>query len=72
MNIIVAMMIALLFGLLAHPARGQGLPVGVTYKDGVYIVERSVLRRYKNKERVAYRALAKQFEIKYRIVRNKK
>lgn len=69
MHIVVAILLVI---LLSHKASGQELPQGITLKNGVYLVERSVLQRYKRKDRAIYSKLAKENGFKYKIVPNKK
>lgn len=67
--ILVASIIAILFGILSHPASGQEMPAGVTYKDGTYYVKKGALKQFKRSQIRGYRQLAEEYKIKYKIIK---
>ncbi len=72
MHIVVAIIIAIVFGLLAYPANSQNLPDGVSVdQKGVYLIHRYILRRYKRSEIAAFKKLAKENNVEYRIIGGK-
>lgn len=68
MPVVVLIIVAILYGLLAHPASGQTLPAGVTYVDGVYHVKRSALKKFKRSDIRTGKEIVKANGIKYKIV----
>ena len=73
MNIVVAVVLAIIFGLLSKPAYDQNmLPDGVSINArGVYLVERRVLKRYKRGEIKAFKKMADDNGIQYQLVGKK-
>ena len=69
--VVVMFILAVVFGLLSHPAAGQDhpMPPGVTYKDGKYYVKQHVLKQFKRSQIRAYRELAQEYKIKYVIIK---
>lgn len=69
MRIVLAILFAI---LLVDPTSCQGLPDGVSVDaEGVYIVQRKALRKFTRLERDAFKKLADDNGIKYKLVGRK-
>lgn len=70
---IVAIIIAMLFGILSSPVSGQNLlPDGVSVDGkGTYIVQRRVLRCFTRSEIKAFKKIADENHIAYKLVGKK-
>ena len=70
---IVICLVVALFGYLARPASSESLPIGVTFKNGAYYINRKDLNKLKlSKQQMRYYGkLARENGIEYHIIGGK-